>query len=235
MRIWGIADLHLSQAQPESRGRFAGRWRDHAAKLAQNWIQTVARDDLVLLPGDLSMARNHRDLQPDLEWLERLPGTKVLSPGNHDGWWNRLERIEPMLRPTERAVQGSALGIGGVVVCGARGCSAEPGVDPDLERAELAALDSALAQGSSLRRPGQPLYVLWHFPPFDRLGQPGPAVERLTRAEATCCVFGHLHQLGQWASVVQGVHDGVRYACVAADAVGFRPIRLDTPRVTPRR
>ena len=25
------------------------------------------------------MARNHRDLQPDLAWLDRLPGTKVLS------------------------------------------------------------------------------------------------------------------------------------------------------------
>ena len=37
--------------------------------------------DLVLLPGDLSMARNHRDLQPDLAWLDRLPGTKVLAAG----------------------------------------------------------------------------------------------------------------------------------------------------------
>ena len=51
--------------------------------------------DLVLIPGDLSMARNHRDLQPDLAWLDRLPGIKVVSPGNHDQWWNGAARNPP--------------------------------------------------------------------------------------------------------------------------------------------
>jgi predicted phosphohydrolase len=235
MRVWGIADLHLSQANPERRGRFAARWADHALKIAAEWNQTVAREDLVVLPGDISMARNHRDLQPDLNWLESLPGTKVLSPGNHDAWWNGLERIRPMLRPSLQAVQGTAVEVGGVIVCGARGCSAEPGVAPDLERSELASLEAALAHARSLCQPGQPLFVLWHFPPHDRRGHAGPVVERLARAEATCCVFGHLHQLAQWASVVQGIQDGVKYACVAADAIGFRPIRLDGALVTPRR
>ena len=84
MNVWAISDLHLSLARPDRRERFADRWRDHVARIETHWREAVRADDLVLLPGDLSMARNHRDLQPDLKWLEQLPGAKVLAPGNHD-------------------------------------------------------------------------------------------------------------------------------------------------------
>ncbi len=32
----------------------------------------------------------------------------------------------------------------------------------------------------------------------------------------------------QWSVAVQGPVRGVRYHCVAADAIGFRPLRIDT-------
>ena len=109
MNVWAISDLHLSFARPERRERFAARWRDHAAHIERNWREAVGPGDLVLLPGDLSMAQNHRDLQPDLAWLERLPGTKVLAPGNHDRWWNGAQAIRPLLRRSMLAVDGDAV------------------------------------------------------------------------------------------------------------------------------
>jgi uncharacterized protein len=51
----------------------------------------------------------------------------------------------------------------------------------------------------------------------------------------TACVYGHLHIEGQWSMAVQGDVRGVRYHCVAADAIGFRPLRLDKPPVSSRR
>ena len=235
MTIWAISDLHLSFARPDRRERFAGRWRDHAEAIGRHWREAVRADDLVLLPGDLSMARNHRDLQPDLDWLDRLPGTKVLAPGNHDVWWNRVEAIRPMLRRSLRAVDGDALATHGVVVCGARGSPVPVDLDgPRLERTdgldpELAATDRALDQAGRLRASGQPLYVLWHHPPFDAHRRPGPIVARLEAARASACLYGHLHTEGQWAAAFQGEWRGVRYHCVAADAIGFRPIRVDRP------
>jgi predicted phosphohydrolase len=233
MNVWAIADLHLSFARPDRRERYATRWRDHAARIQAEWTTVVRPDDLVLLPGDLSMARNHRDLQPDLEWLHRLPGTKILSPGNHDAWWGRVERVRPLLRSTLRAVQGDAIALGAAVVCGARGapvCFEEDGPDRQAAAArELDALEQALEEASRLRSSArQPLYVLWHYPPFDAYGRPGPWVSRLEKAKATACLYGHLHMQGQWSRTVQGTHGGVRYYCVAADAVGFRPLRIDT-------
>jgi uncharacterized protein len=231
MRIWAIADIHLSLARPESRDRFAGRWRDHAAKIERLWQASVARGDLVLLPGDLSMARNHRDLQPDLAWLDHLPGTKVISAGNHDTWWNSVEAIRPLLRKSILAVGGDAVSTHGVVICGTRGTQVLPDdADPAAvaaEDVELTMLDRALEDAARLRTANEPLYVLWHYPPFDAHRRPGRCVARLEASRATACLYGHLHIEGQWATAVQGSVNGVRYHCVAADSIGFKPIRVD--------
>ncbi len=233
MNIWAIADLHLSFARPQRRERYAARWADHAARIEARWRETVSPADLVLLPGDLSMARSHRDLQPDLAWLERLPGTKVLSPGNHDVWWNDIEQIRPLLRGSLRAVQGDAIEVQGVIVCGARGappaCDELSGPQQSLLERELESLEQALNLASRIRtRPEQPLYLLWHYPPFDAYGRPGPWVSRFENAGVSVCLYGHLHIQGQWFRAAQGKIGGLRYYCVAADAVGFRPLRIDT-------
>jgi predicted phosphohydrolase len=230
MNVWGIADLHLSFAQPDRRERYAARWLDHASKIEREWRAVVRPEDLVLLPGDLSMARNHRDLQPDLAWLDRLPGTKVLAPGNHDRWWNDVAKIRSMLRGSLLAVEGDAVATHGVVVCGARGAAPltdESGPEAQAASArEVASLERSLAQAASLRTDAEPLFVLWHYPPFDQHRRPGPCVALLDEAGATACVYGHLHIEGQWSLAVQGEINGVVYRCVAADAIGFRPLRL---------
>ncbi len=232
MNVWAIADLHLSFARPDRRERYAARWRDHALKIEAEWRSIVRPGDLVLVPGDISMALGHRDLQPDLAWLDRLPGSKVLGPGNHDRWWNNLDAIQPMLRDSLAAVEGTAIAIGDVVVCGARGApvptEASSAPEQAAAAAELAALERALDQAALLGGGrDRPLYVLWHYPPFDEYHRPGPWVERMTGAHATACVYGHLHIEGQWSRAVQHAVDGVRYHCTAADAVGFRPLLID--------
>ena len=233
MDVWAISDLHLSFARPERRERYAARWRDHAGVIEQHWRARVGPDDLVLLPGDLSMARNHRDLQPDLAWLDRLPGTKVLAPGNHDQWWNSVDAVRPMLRTSIRAVDGDAIELNSVIVCGALGVPASfdtsAGGDRKDVESMLRTLERALEDALRLRvRAESPLYVLWHYPPFDAHGQPGGCVELLERARVTACVYGHLHGQREWSAAVQGMRRGIRYHCVAADAVGFCPLRVNT-------
>lgn len=225
MNVWAISDLHLSFARPESRESIAGRWRDHAVKIAQHWDQSVRREDLVLIPGDISMARNHREVQPDLAWLDRRPGLKVLAPGNHDGWFGEVAKLRPMLRPSLRAVNGDAISLEGTIVCGTLGADV-PEDDAPTPVKELERITRALEMAAALRLPGQPLYVLWHYPPIDQLGRPGPWVEVFEQHQVTACVYGHLHIEEQWSRAVQGVVGSVRYHCVAADSLGFRPLRI---------
>jgi uncharacterized protein len=238
MSVWAISDLHLSFGRPDRRDRYAGRWRDHAARIERGWREVVRRGDLVLLPGDLSMARNHREVQPDLEWLGALPGIKVLAPGNHDRWWNGAAPVRRILRRRMVAVDGDAADVDGVIVCGMVGAPSPP-ENPDEAGRQAAdrllhVLEMALEQASRLRDAhDRPIYLLWHYPPFDAHGRPGPWVERFERAGVTACVYGHIHIQGQWSTAVQGAVRGVRYSCVAADAIGFRPVRIDGPRPDP--
>ena len=178
------------------------------------------------------MARNHRELQADLDWLGRLPGRKVLAPGNHDSWFGRVEAIRTMLRRSQQAVDGDAILVNGLVIGGARGAPVI--LDGNTSEADQKAMDRALRStesmlnaASALRKPGMPLVVLWHYPPFDQHGRPGPWVKRFEESGVTTCIYGHLHSELQWSLAVQGVVGGIRYHCVAADAIGFRPLRIN--------
>jgi predicted phosphohydrolase len=100
-------------------------------------------------------------------------------------------------------------------------------VDDKAVARALAGLEAALEAAAALRNgPEQPLVLLWHFPPFDAYNRPGPWVERFEHFGVTACLYGHLHIQSQWSRAVQGPRGNVRYQCVAADAVGFRPIRV---------
>ncbi len=234
MAVWAMSDLHLSFANPQRREQYAARWQDHAESIRKHWVETVGSRDLVLIPGDISMASNHRDLQADLDWLGRLPGIKIFAPGNHDRWWGRLKNVQTVLRRSQRAVDGNAIVEAGAVVCGMRSVDVI-----DLDRANLTHRQQAvrvastaqamLDEAASLRAPGMPLYVLWHHPPFDQHGRPGPWVTLFEKANVTACVYGHLHAELQWSFAVQGIVRGVRYHFVAADAIGFRPLHIDRP------
>ncbi|WP_406701302.1 hypothetical protein V5E97_21365 [Singulisphaera sp. Ch08] len=65
--------------------------------------------------------------------------------------------------------------------------------------------------------------------PFDQHRRPGPCVARFEQAGVTTCLYGHLHIEGQWSLAVQGDVRRIRYQFVAADAIGFRPLRLTRP------
>src|SRR5665213_371727 len=87
-RIWALADPHLSFARPKPMDIFGEHWRNHAERIAEGCSSLMEEDDILLIPGDLSWALKRHDAEIDLEWLSKLPGTKVLCKGNHDYWWD---------------------------------------------------------------------------------------------------------------------------------------------------
>ena len=44
----------------------------------------------MLITGDISWAMRVEDAAVDLQWIDRLPGTKVMIRGNHDYWSSLL-------------------------------------------------------------------------------------------------------------------------------------------------
>ena len=78
MSIFAIADLHLSFEQNKPMNIFGDNWENHTEKIKENWIKKVKGDDYVILPGDVSWATYLEDTKKDFEYINKLPGHKIL-------------------------------------------------------------------------------------------------------------------------------------------------------------
>lgn len=224
MRVFAIADPHLSRADPKPMTIFGDGWLGHPERFFGGWRETVAEDDLVLVPGDVSWAMTLKGALYDLSDLAELPGQKVLLRGNHDYWWSSLTKLRAALPAGMFAVQNDALRFGSVVVAGTRGWvtpgssdfSAE---DEKIYTRELGRLRLSLAAAAKLKRPGDRLIVMLHYPPTNLKLEPSGFTELLAGAGADAVVFGHLH--GE-RRAVETIGETPAYL-VSADALSFVP------------
>lgn len=122
MRVFALSDPHLALGTPgKSMDRFGPQWVGHSQRMAAAWDATVGADDLVLVPGDISWARDLAGAAPDLAWLAERPGTKLLGKGNHENWWpDSRRKLEAALPPGVLALSAEGLRLGDVAVCGTR-------------------------------------------------------------------------------------------------------------------
>ncbi len=231
--LWTISDLHLSFARPKPMDIFGNRWKNHAERIAAAWRARVGADDTVLLAGDTSWALKLQEALVDLEWIDALPGRKIISRGNHDYWWSseRTNRVRRSLPPGISILEGDALYAGEAVICATRGWNTPetPGFQESADRPyferELKRLDAALAAAQQLAARQRPIIVMIHFPPFISR-RPTEFARRIAAAGVTTCIYGHLHRPEDWAAATQGVVDGVYYQLTACDYLDFGPVAV---------
>ena len=121
MKIWAIADLHISFGiENKSMDVFVQHWKNHEEKVAYHWKQLIKEEYLVLLPGDHSWALKFNDALVDLEWIAKLPGTKILSKGNHDPWWKSVKSMEEQTPESLHFIHNNSIVTGGVAIAGTR-------------------------------------------------------------------------------------------------------------------
>lgn len=247
MPVWALADLHLSFGiTGKNMDVFGENWKNHADKIQQHWQKLIAPEDLVLLPGDISWALHTEDVLPDLNWIDQLPGTKVMIRGNHDYWWNSLSKLEKILPPSIHVLQNNTFRWQNVTICGARlwdtpEFSFQPYINyvanpkaktpthednvaeaekiflRELGRLELSL--KALPKDATLR------IAMTHYPPIGADLHASRASALLEKYQVNICVFGHLHNVKE-NTLPFGIKDNIRYALVAADYVNFTPQKI---------
>ncbi|MDE3046471.1 MAG: metallophosphoesterase [Verrucomicrobiota bacterium] len=247
MRIWTIADLHLSfGVENKSMDYFGPAWVDHAKKMADHWRTLIAPEDLVLIPGDISWAMKVEEAIPDLQWIHDLPGTKVLLKGNHDYWWGSLSKVAKVLPPSIHLIQNNAFHWKEATVGGARlwdtpeysfgpfieyqenprgkKKDTDVAIQEDLSEKiferELQRLDLSLSQ---LKPEAKIRIAMTHYPPIGADLKPSRASAILEKYKIDICVFGHLHNIKSGFSLF-GEKNGIRYVFAAADYLRFQPI-----------
>jgi len=249
-KIWAIADLHLSFGVPNKGMEvFGEQWRDHPQKIEKAWRESVAADDLVLIAGDVSWALRMEEALPDLEWIEKLPGTKVMIRGNHDLWWGSISKVRKVLSPSLHAIQHDVFRWNGIAIGGTRLWDS---VEYDFEECieyretvignvnikkgptqeenerifhrELLRLEMSLSQ---FRSGDNERMMMVHYPPIGLNLEPSKVAALLEKYGVSDCVFGHLHNVKPGQKLF-GEARGVRYWLTAADYVNFHPVLIHT-------
>ncbi|MCE5323101.1 metallophosphoesterase [bacterium] len=227
MSIFAISDLHLSLGKEKPMDIFGDAWRDHAAKIADNWDMAVSSDDTVLLAGDLSWALKFEEATPDIEYITARPGRKILIRGNHDYWWRResTNRIQKMLPESITLLLGRGIVVGDIGITGTRGWRVEEGQtgieagDQRVMKRELAYLERGL---SEIPDNVSKKIVMLHYPPFDADLQPNTFAQVIKDHGVDIVIYGHIHS----GAFIEGDVDGVAYHLAAVDHTGFRPLLI---------
>ena len=236
MAVYAIADLHLGFGVSKPMSVFGTRWEGHEQVLSEQWQAVVAPGDTVLIPGDISWGMTLEEALPDLQYLDRLPGQKILSRGNHDYWWTSLAKNErfcrlmgldslTLLRNNSHMVQPD------IQICGTRGwlLPEDPeyqAADEKIYRREAGRLQLSLEAADKTARPGMRRVACLHYPPFGRTGQATLFTELLHRHQVGLCVYGHIHGAIR-ETAFPDLPGACAYRLVAADYLNFRPLRLD--------
>ena len=97
MALFVLSDPHLANGVDKPMAVFGPHWNHHTERIRENWLLTVAPEDTVVLPGDISWALTLSEALPDLQFLQDLPGDKILSRGNHDYWWTTVKKMQSFI------------------------------------------------------------------------------------------------------------------------------------------
>ena len=230
IKVFAIADLHLSGGQDKPMDIFGDHWDNHWEKIKENWLINITDNDVVLIPGDISWAMSLSDAQVDIEEIATLPGRQIFIKGNHDYWWSSLTKVEQILQSNQLVIQNNSHKIGNYVIAGTRGwlCPNSNDFkenDEKIYRREAIRLELSLEDAKKKMDDDSTLIVMMHYPPFAQDKEPTVFTEILEKYAPMCVVFGHIHSL-KMAEKYECEINGIKYIMSACDYINFKPKKI---------
>lgn len=222
MSIYVIGDLHLSFGENKPMDVFGVNWEGHYEKIKNDWLSKVKESDTVILAGDFSWAMKLQNTILDFEYLNGLPGRKILLKGNHDYWWTTVTNMKIFLKENNIEnidfLYNNSFEIDNKIICGTRGWSlseerAEDNqkiIDREINRLKLSIEDGITKFGKD-----KEIIVFLHYPPIT------PFIQILKEYNIKRCYYGHLHG-NSIKDAVNGNMDGIELKLISSDAVDFK-------------
>lgn len=231
MALYAISDLHLSlSVKDKSMDVFGAKWHNYTERLKDNWLATVKPEDTVLIAGDISWATYLEQCYNDFEFINKLPGNKIICKGNHDYWWVTLSKLTEYTNAnsfnTIKFINNNYFAYNDIAICGTRGWSC-PGSDgfnkEDLKiyLRELVRLELSLEQANKAGMDKK--IVMLHYPPAINPNTADKGfIELFERYNVIKCIYGHLHNMAAGCAFL-GDYGGIGFELVACDYLGFTP------------
>jgi len=245
MAIFVLSDLHLSTdlSMNKSMDVFGDRWRDYMPKIQKNWNAVVTENDTVIVPGDISWATRLCEARADLDFLNKLNGTKLLGKGNHDFWWATASKMQKFFDEngfdTLKILYNNAYVVEDRIVCGTRGWFPDESKqvtvgDVDYQKIvnrEVGRLKLSLDCAKKLREYERgengrdlPIEVFLHFPPVWSDFCMQEILDTLSLYGIKDVYFGHIHSAYNLPRTFS--HKDVRFTLTSSDFLNFYPLKI---------
>lgn len=232
MSIFTIGDLHLSFGTDKPMDIFG--WGNHSEKIKKDWLEKVNRNDTVIIPGDFSWAMKLEEAYKDFEFVNNLPGRKIISKGNHDYWWNTITKMEKYIREnnfeTINFLQNNSYLVENKIIVGTRGWTAN-NWNAENNRKILKRENDRLKLGieDGLKKFGEDkeIIVFLHYPPFFKEPVPDEIdfIKTMNGYNIHRCFYGHLHGESH-NEAYEGEMNGINFELVSCDYLDFKLKRL---------
>ena len=235
MSIYVIADLHLSFGTNKPMDIFGDNWDNHPEKVKQDWIAKVKPEDTVILPGDFSWATYIEDAKQDFQFLNELPGKKILLKGNHDYWWTTLTKMREFIKENDFEnidfLYNNAYLVEDKIIVGSRGWILQDGeenkkmINRENERLKLSFKDGIEKYGEN-----KEILVFMHYPPINSkelLGNQYLEFYKTMREyNVKDCYYGHLHG-NSHKEAIEGEVGGINFHLISADYLDFKLVKIN--------
>lgn len=232
MALYVIADLHLSEGTDKPMDVFGPAWFNHKERLEAAWRETVTEEDTVVVPGDISWGMRFENTEKDLLFIHSLPGRKIIGKGNHDYWWGTLTKLDDFKTrigaDSLDFLFNNAYKAGNKIICGTRGWFPDGNYgaeDEKIVQREAGRLRRSLEAGKAIADDGDEILVFLHYPPALGGVKCAPLAEVLWEYDIKRCYYGHLH--GVNPQITEKSLGKADLFLIAADALGFKPFKID--------
>ena len=233
MSIYIIGDLHLSFGTDKPMDIFGDNWENHSEKIKENWIKKVNKDDTVILPGDFSWSTYLEETYNDFEFLNSLPGKKILSKGNHDYWWTTVTQMNKYIKENNfeniNFLYNNSYLVEDKIIVGTRGWTTHNRNQENMKilKRELARLKLSLEDGIKKYGEDKEIYCFIHYPPFykETVEENIDFIKLMKKYNVKKCFYGHLHA-DSHKEAVEGLIDGIEFKLVSSDYLDFDLMKI---------
>lgn len=230
MAIYTIADLHLSFNTDKPMDIFGRNWQNYEEKIRNDWISKVKQEDIVILPGDFSWAMYLDETEKDFEFINDLPGKKILLKGNHDYWWTTVTSMRNYLKEKEFTnidfLYNNSYEFENKIIVGTRGwVISEEQEDIRLTNREIARLELSIKDGISKYGNNKEIIVFMHYPPITKKYVNTEYIKLMKKYNVKRCFYGHLHS-NAIQEAVKGIIEDIEFKLVSSDALKFELLKI---------
>ena len=230
MAIYTIADLHLSFNTNKPMDIFGENWQNYEEKIKQDWLLKVKPEDTVILPGDFSWAMYLDETDKDFEFINNLPGKKILLKGNHDYWWTTVTSMRRYIQEQDFKniyfLYNNSYEFENKIIAGTKGWNiSEDQEDIRLTKREVTRLELSIQDGISKYGENKEIIVFMHYPPLTKNYINTDYTRLMKKYNIKRCYYGHLHA-NSIQDAVEGNIDGIEYKLVSSDGLDFKLLKI---------